>query len=162
LNAAIEAARAGEQGRGFAVVADEVRKLAEKTTKATKEISQMIISIQNDTNAAVVSIEKGSEEAEKGRVLSEKSGDALKEIIDMVNGTVDEINNVASANAELSTAVEQVSENIQSINAVTSLSTSSIKHVADSAEDLNNYSQNLSKLLNSFKVDAPDIVAIGN
>lgn len=156
LNAAIEAARAGEQGRGFAVVADEVRKLAEKTTKATKEISQMIINIQNDTNAAVVSIEKGSEEAEKGRVLSEKSGDALKEIIDMVDGTVDEINNVASANAELSTTIDQVSESIQSINEVTAVSTSSIKHVADSAEDLNRYSQNLNSLLKSFKVDAPD------
>src|SRR5262249_40684201 len=48
LNAAIEAARAGEQGRGFAVVADEVRKLAERTTTATKEIAQMIRTIQAD------------------------------------------------------------------------------------------------------------------
>ena len=49
LNAAIEAARAGEQGRGFAVVADEVRKLAERTTKATKEIAEMIESVQQET-----------------------------------------------------------------------------------------------------------------
>lgn len=153
LNAAIEAARAGEQGRGFAVVADEVRKLAEKTTKATKEISQMIINIQNDTNAAVVSIEKGSEEAEKGRVLSEKSGDALTEIITMATHTVDAINNVASANEELSATVEQLSSSIQSISEVTSTSTMSIKHVAGSAEELNNHSQDLNTLLKSFKVN---------
>ena len=49
LNAAIEAARAGEQGRGFAVVADEVRKLAERTGKATSEISTIVAAIQDET-----------------------------------------------------------------------------------------------------------------
>ena len=48
LNAAIEAARAGEHGRGFAVVADEVRKLAERTHKATGEISVSIKSLQQE------------------------------------------------------------------------------------------------------------------
>jgi methyl-accepting chemotaxis protein len=52
LNAAIEAARAGEQGRGFAVVADEVRKLAERTAKATSEISNIVAAIQGETELA--------------------------------------------------------------------------------------------------------------
>lgn len=52
LNAAIEAARAGEQGRGFAVVADEVRKLAERTTKATSEIANIVTAIQGETELA--------------------------------------------------------------------------------------------------------------
>jgi methyl-accepting chemotaxis protein len=45
LNAATEAARAGEHGKGFAVVADEVRKLAERSSTATKEITELISGI---------------------------------------------------------------------------------------------------------------------
>jgi len=64
LNAAIEAARAGEAGRGFAVVADEVRKLAERTTHATKDISELVGTIQQETSAANTSIEHLAEQSE--------------------------------------------------------------------------------------------------
>ena len=65
-NPAIEAARAGEMGRGFAVVADEVRALSERTTKATKEIAEMIRMIQAETGGAVKAIENGVIEVEHG------------------------------------------------------------------------------------------------
>ncbi|HEX5803708.1 MAG TPA: methyl-accepting chemotaxis protein [Azospira sp.] len=64
LNAAIEAARAGEAGRGFAVVADEVRKLAERTTLATKDISELVGTIQRETSAANTSIGHLAEQSE--------------------------------------------------------------------------------------------------
>jgi methyl-accepting chemotaxis protein len=81
LNAAIEAARAGEQGRGFAVVADEVRKLAERTTTATKEIAQMIRTIQADIKSTLRAMEEGTVQVEDGVQSTVQAGDSLREII---------------------------------------------------------------------------------
>ena len=80
LNAAIEAARAGEHGRGFAVVAEEVRKLAEQSGSAASNISQLIMTIQNDTISAVNSIEKGNNSVKEGMNFVVETGEAFKSI----------------------------------------------------------------------------------
>ena len=97
LNAAIEAARAGEQGRGFAVVADEVRKLAERTTKATKEITDMIESIQRETQNAVQAMEQEIKEVQVGVEATSASGAALREIIKLSEDVGDMIATIATA-----------------------------------------------------------------
>ena len=152
LNAAIEAARAGEMGRGFAVVADEVRKLAERTTKATKEIATMIKQIQKDTGDAVVKIEEGTGEVEKGRELAAKAGNSLQQIIKASVKVVDDINQVASAGEEQSATAEQISKNIESINNVSQENSTGIQQVATAAEDLNRLTQNLENLLSKFRI----------
>lgn len=153
LNAAIEAARAGEQGRGFAVVADEVRKLAERTTKATKEIATMIKRIQKDTGEAVVSMDEGTKEVEKGKELAEKAGDSLRQIISAAEQVVDVINQVAAASEEQSSTSEQITRNIESISNVTHEAASGTQQIARAAEDLNHLTTNLQELIMQFKID---------
>ena len=153
LNAAIEAARAGEQGRGFAVVADEVRKLAERTTKATKEIATMIKQIQKDTEGAVLSMKEGTVEVEKGKLLADKAGQSLKEIIIGAQEVVDMSTQVAAASEEQSSAAEQISKNIESISNVTNESTAGVQQIARAAEDLNRLTLNLQELVSRFKIE---------
>ncbi|MBL7836037.1 MAG: HAMP domain-containing protein, partial [Bacteroidetes bacterium] len=153
LNAAIEAARAGEQGRGFAVVADEVRKLAERTTKATKEIGEMIKQIQVDTRGAVESMERGRVEVENGKKLADEAGNALQKIIHSATELVDLVTQVATASEEQSTTAEAISHSIEGISNVIHESTTGTQQIARASEDLNRLTDNLQNLITAFKVD---------
>ncbi len=96
LNAAIEAARAGEQGRGFAVVADEVRKLAERTIKATAEITEKINAVQAETKTTTVSMEKASEEVTSATQQISEVGDNLGLIVAAINEAHAQINKITA------------------------------------------------------------------
>ena len=152
LNAAIEAARAGEQGRGFAVVADEVRKLAERTTKATKEIAQMITRIQDETGKAVTSIEDGTKVVESGKELAHEAITALEEIIVSTNDTVNVANQVAVASEEQSSSSEQISRSIEGISNVTIQSSAAIQQIARASENMNVLTANLQELISRFNI----------
>lgn len=152
LNAAIEAARAGEQGRGFAVVADEVRKLAERTTKATKEIGDMIRQIQQDTKVAVMSMEQGTNKVGAGVELANKTGDALSKIYQMVNSTSDMIQQIAQAAEEQSSATRQIASDLESVTQTTRETTQGVSQSARACHDLSVLAGDLQKLVRTFRV----------
>jgi methyl-accepting chemotaxis protein len=152
LNAAIEAARAGEQGRGFAVVADEVRALAERTTKATREIGEMIKAIQNETRAAVKEMEEGVHEVEKGAVSSEKSGQALEEILRRIAEVAMQISGIATAAEEQTATTCDVAGNIQQITDVVNEAAVGAEQTADAAAGLAGRASELQNLVGRFKV----------
>ncbi len=152
LNAAIEAARAGEQGRGFAVVADEVRKLAERTTKATKEITDMIKGIQADTKGAVVSMEQGIQEVDSGRQLADKAGESLNAILGFSQRVQDMIQQIASAAEQQSAASEQIARNVESIANVTKENAAGIEQSASAAEQLNRQAEGLQTMVSKFQI----------
>lgn len=113
LNAAIEAARAGEQGRGFAVVADEVRKLAERTIKATSEISEKIGAVQTESEQTMKSMDEASGEVTKATQFIRSVGEALQSIVEAVQRVRDQITQIATAVDEQSAASEEVARNIE-------------------------------------------------
>jgi methyl-accepting chemotaxis protein len=152
LNAAIEAARAGEQGRGFAVVADEVRALAERTTRATREISEMIKSIQQQTGHAVVAIEEGVSEVERGNASSIRSGQALQQILDQINDVSQQVNQVAVAAEEQTATTAEIAINIRRVSDVVRQTASCAEETRTAASHLTQEAEHLQQLVGKFKL----------
>ena len=154
LNAAIEAARAGEQGRGFAVVADEVRALAERTTKATKQIAATIKNIQQETRNAVITMEEGVREVEKGTNDASKSGEALQDILEQIGALTMQVNQIATAAEEQTATTVEISNNIQQITAVVQMTANGSQESATAAAQLSRLSEELRSLMAHFRIAA--------
>jgi methyl-accepting chemotaxis protein len=115
LNAAIEAARAGEQGRGFAVVADEVRVLAERTEKATVEISGVVERIQNETVNTAKVMDAALPEAEKARSTASQTTELLHRIAEGSRSAQGLVRDVAASTREQSEASTALAQQVERI-----------------------------------------------
>ncbi|OGU16116.1 MAG: chemotaxis protein [Geobacteraceae bacterium GWC2_53_11] len=152
LNAAIEAARAGEQGRGFAVVADEVRALAERTTRATKEIGEMIKAIQKETRDAVNSMEQSVIQVEQGTSHASDSGRSLQEILDIINDVTEQIGQIATAAEEQTATTREISGNVMNLNDLAQQNDHALHETAIAANDVSRQAEELKELVGQFKL----------
>jgi methyl-accepting chemotaxis protein len=134
LNAAIEAARAGEHGLGFAVVADEVRKLAEKSTQSTKEIADLIQSIQREARQAVENMEHSTRIVEEGLSLGNDLGSALHKISDVVTEVYKFSQEIGAATNEQSVGSSQIAKATNRLTEITQEISSAVEEQASGAQ----------------------------
>ncbi|OXS27632.1 MAG: chemotaxis protein [Desulfovibrio sp. MES5] len=153
LNAAIEAARAGDAGRGFAVVADEVRKLAEKTAQATTEVRHAVGGIQDGTKDAVTQMEAAVQRVAEATSLAQRSGEAIAQVVRMVEAAGDQVHSIATAAEEQSATSEEINKAIISISSIADATDQGMAQCSTAIADLSRQANELERLITSLSAN---------
>ncbi len=141
LNAAIIAAQAGEHGRGFAVVADEIKALAERTGASTKEIAELVKTVQSESKNAIGVMTKGVDAVHEGVKLGHEAETALHKILESAKRSTLMIKAIAQATVEqakgskqVTNAISRIAETVQQIALATSEQAKGSEQIMKSAE----------------------------
>ncbi len=156
LNAAIEAAHAGEAGRGFGVVAEEIRSLADRSREATKDVTQIVEGIVDETHQVLAAMENGLAEVATGHGLSQRAQRSLDEIQALMRASAALIDQISHAAHEQVVATQTVSRAMQTIANVTHESSAGANETTKAVKDLVQMSEQLNRAIGRFKIDRPE------
>ena len=156
LNASIEAVRAGEHGRGFSAVAQEIRNLANSSAEATKQIAATIKSIQNETNAVVVSMEQSTQQVVVQSGLATHAGSALQAMDTIMQRIVQHIEGISSAASQQAAAGSSVARAMGDIAQITVYTARNIDQMHASMGRLTELAESLQKRVGVFQLSESD------
>ncbi len=154
LNAAIQASMAGEAGRGFAVVSDEVQSLAERSTEATKKIAELVNTIQNDTNDAVLSMEKATQQVVAGTKVADSAGSALSAIEDASKSLSELVEEISEGSGNQAKVVNDVTKQVTQVSSSSTETSQKAQDSANSIAKLLELAKELEASVSRFKLPA--------
>ncbi|HMY07871.1 MAG TPA: methyl-accepting chemotaxis protein, partial [Accumulibacter sp.] len=152
LNAAIEAARAGEQGRGFAVVADEVRKLAERTSKATSEIGDILSTVRRDAETAVAGMDAAAPVIAGGVNQAQTAAKTLSNIEDQAQDTLRKMCALAGAMREQSQRIGDIVDHVDAVRDASGETDMVMKQSLSTAAELEQAANALFAMVQRFDI----------
>jgi methyl-accepting chemotaxis protein len=154
LNAAIEAAHAGEAGAGFSVVADEIRRLAQRSSKATKDVSNLIKAIQSETAQAITAMEAGLSEANNGSVLADQASHALQDMSSAVRESSELMQEISAASEEQARVTRDLAMAMQTISSITLETTAGTHETAQTIQSMVGQVEQLNVVIGGLQINS--------
>jgi twitching motility protein PilJ len=152
MNASIQAAMSGESGRGFAVVAEEVERLAQRSAKATKQITELVKAIQSETNETVIAMEETTHEVVSGSDLANDAGQALNQIETVSSTMADIIKSISQSARDQAHSSDGVAQIMHQISDATQQAAAGARQAALSITSLARMAEDLRGSVNVFKL----------
>ncbi|HEY8417739.1 MAG TPA: methyl-accepting chemotaxis protein [Limnochordales bacterium] len=159
LNAAIEAARAGEHGRGFAVVAEEVRHLAERSAQSTRQVAELVASIQAGVDMVVKAVQTGSREAEEGAILARRAGEAFEQIVAGIQQSNERAQAIAAAAAHVAASSQEIARAVEEVSGIAEENAAATQQMSSSSHSVSQAIEHVATVASETAAAAEEVSA---